>query len=165
MYLSQLNKKPSQKNWVMAKRVLHYLKGTKVMGIMYQRVTKSTEGDLGDVTPWAFCDMNYAEDPCDHRSTSGYVFMLASGSVVWKVQETSLCHIVYHRGQILHARHHMSRSHLVKTVVSRTTNIFNEPIKVYTNNTGAVVYPITSFSQLVQTYQYLVAFHLRPHLI
>jgi len=36
------------------------------------------------MTLWDFCDTNYAEDPCDHRSTSGYVFMLASGSNVWK---------------------------------------------------------------------------------
>ena len=83
-YLSQLNKKPSLNDWIMAKRVLHYLKGTKDIGVMYRKVTKSTEGDLRHVNLWAFCDMNYAEDLCDHISTSGYAFMLASGSVAWK---------------------------------------------------------------------------------
>jgi len=83
-YLSQLNKKPSLNDWIMAKRVLHYLKGTKDIRVMYKKVTKSTEGDLGHVTPWAFCDMNYSKDPCDRRSTSGYMFMLASGSITWR---------------------------------------------------------------------------------
>jgi len=34
-YLSQLNMKPSRGNWAAAKCVLHYLKGTKDMGLVY----------------------------------------------------------------------------------------------------------------------------------
>jgi len=45
---------------------------------------KWKEDNLGHVTPWVFCDTNYAEDPCNCRSTSGYAFMLAGCPITWK---------------------------------------------------------------------------------
>src|SRR5882724_10158498 len=88
-YLSQSNKSLTKNNWMAAKRVLRYLKAPKNLGIVYRRVAKSTEGDLRHVTPWAFCDSNYAEDPRDHRATSGYAFMLAGGPISWKSKKQS----------------------------------------------------------------------------
>jgi len=67
-----------------AKRVLHYLKGTKDVRVVYRKAAKSTESDLRHMTPWDFCDTNHAKDPHDRRSTSRYAFMLASGSIAWR---------------------------------------------------------------------------------
>ena len=36
-FLSQSNKIPTQQDWMVGKRVLRYLKGTKDIGIMYRR--------------------------------------------------------------------------------------------------------------------------------
>ena len=40
--------------------------------------------NLEYVTLWGYCNTNYAEDPCDCKSTSRYVFMFAGGPVAWK---------------------------------------------------------------------------------
>jgi len=37
-----------------------------------------------------YCDANYAEDPRDRKSTSGYTFMLAGGPIAWKSKKQSL---------------------------------------------------------------------------
>jgi len=36
-FLSQANKNPSQRDWIAAKRVLRYLKGTRELGIVFRR--------------------------------------------------------------------------------------------------------------------------------
>ena len=71
-------------NWNMAKRVLRYLKGTRDMGIVYRRSSKTSDMNLEHATPWGYCDTNYVEDSCDCKSTSRYVFMLTGGPVAWK---------------------------------------------------------------------------------
>src|SRR6266481_8827142 len=62
-FLSQSNKAPTQKDWNAAKRVLRYLKGTRDVGVIYWRNPKSDGTNLNHVTPWGYCDANYAEDP------------------------------------------------------------------------------------------------------
>ena len=76
-FLSQSNKSPTERDWNTAKRVLRYLKGTRDVGIVYRRSPKMSDMNLEHATPWGYCDTNYAEDSCDRKSTSGYVFMLA----------------------------------------------------------------------------------------
>jgi hypothetical protein len=58
-----------------AKRALRYLKGTVEMGVFYKRV------DVDELV--AYTDSDYAGDIDDRRSTSGYVFLLSGGAVVW----------------------------------------------------------------------------------
>src|SRR5882724_5229139 len=83
-FLSQANKNPSQCDWNATKRVLRYLKRTKELGIMYKRdANDSRNGSRSDV-PWGYCGTNYTEDPHDHKSMSGYAFILVGGAILWK---------------------------------------------------------------------------------
>ena len=61
-FLSQSNKNPTQRDWDAAKRVLRYLKGTRDKGIVYQKEPKDNNVKFDHVTPWGYCDANYAED-------------------------------------------------------------------------------------------------------
>ena len=90
-FLSQLNKGPSQCNWNAAKRVLCYLKGTWELGIVYCREPLLDSRDHGHATLWGYCDVNYVEDPCDWKLTSGYSFMLAGGPIALKSKKQSGC--------------------------------------------------------------------------
>src|SRR6266481_4940024 len=83
-FLSQSNKGPSQRDWNAAKRVLHYLKGTQDLGIVYHREPSLDGEGHNHMTPWGYCDENYAEDTRDQKYTSGYAFMLAGGPIAWK---------------------------------------------------------------------------------
>ncbi|KAG1669146.1 hypothetical protein FOA52_002657 [Chlamydomonas sp. UWO 241] len=63
-----------------AKQVLRYVSGTCNFGICY--------GNSGQLV--GFCDSDYAGDPDTRRSTSGIVFILNGGAVIWcsRVQPT-----------------------------------------------------------------------------
>eukprot|EP00253_Pinus_taeda_P013986 PITA_13986 len=67
--------KPSGNHWNAAKKVLRYLKGTVNLGIMYT--------DESDVVLTGFSDSDWAGNPDDRRSTSGYAFHIGSGVVSW----------------------------------------------------------------------------------
>jgi hypothetical protein len=67
---------PGLAHWRAAKRVLRYLKGTKSLGLMYYG-----RDDVKGAT-----DSDWAGDPDQRRSTSGFVFKLSNGPVSWKSQ-------------------------------------------------------------------------------
>ena len=71
------------------RRVLCYFKGTRDLGIVYHREPTLGSRDYDHAKPWGYCDANYTEDPCDRKSTSGYMFMLAGGPIAWKSKKQS----------------------------------------------------------------------------
>lgn len=66
---------PTQLHMQAAKRILRYLQGTKNYGIWYRKG--------GNDELLAYTDSDYAGDFYDRKSTSGYVFLIASGAVAW----------------------------------------------------------------------------------
>jgi hypothetical protein len=66
---------PTEFHLQVAKRVLRYLKGTLDFGIFYKK------GGNNDLV--AYTDSDYAGDLGDRKSTSGYVFLLSSGTISW----------------------------------------------------------------------------------
>ncbi|GMP53764.1 hypothetical protein CsSME_00019138 [Camellia sinensis var. sinensis] len=68
--ISRYMENPTQLHLLAAKRIFRYLVGTINFGILYRK-----EGNFGLL---GFTDSDYAGDPDDRRSTSGYVFMMGS---------------------------------------------------------------------------------------
>ena len=58
-----------------AKRIFRYLQCTKTHGICYK--------PSGKIDFWGYSDAEWAGDLADHKSTSGYVFMLLGAPVSW----------------------------------------------------------------------------------
>jgi hypothetical protein len=73
--ISRYMENPTEFHLQMAKRVLRYLKGTLDFGIFYKK------GGNNELV--AFTDSDYAGDLGDRKSTSGYVFLLSSGTISW----------------------------------------------------------------------------------
>ena len=73
--ISRYMAKPTELHLMAAKRILRYLKGTIKLGVFYKK--GGCEGMV------AYADSNYTGDIGDRKSTSGYVFMLGFGAVVW----------------------------------------------------------------------------------
>jgi hypothetical protein len=71
---------PTLEQWIAAKHVLKYLKGTAEMGLNHG----GSDGMVG------YVDADYAGDINSRRSTTGYVFILNGGAVTWqsKLQPT-----------------------------------------------------------------------------
>jgi hypothetical protein len=74
---------PTTDHYNAAKRILRYIKGTLDSGIMFKK------GDLWDkqaqltVQLSAFSDADWAGDPNDRKSTTGFVIMLNGSPVSW----------------------------------------------------------------------------------
>lgn len=79
--LSQFCACYGEKQWIAAKRVLRYLKSTQSFGIVYERTGKSLI---------AFSDADWANDPRDRKSISGFVVFLANGPVSWSATKQNL---------------------------------------------------------------------------
>ena len=69
---------PGWNHWAAAKRILRYMKGTKPIGIQFN---KNKSLDL-----YGYCDADWAGELDSRRSTTGYVFILAGGAISWKVK-------------------------------------------------------------------------------
>jgi hypothetical protein len=72
---------PSTLHWTAAKRVLRYLKGTIDHGLWYTK---------GPLTLQAFCDSDWAGNPDDRRSTTGFGILLGSSLVSWTAKKQSV---------------------------------------------------------------------------
>lgn len=77
-FLSQFNICHSKEQWLAAKRVLKYLKGTKNVGIMFKKSNSPVTG---------FVDSDWANDISDRKSYYGFIFLLANGPISWECQK------------------------------------------------------------------------------
>ncbi|KAF5464553.1 hypothetical protein F2P56_014624 [Juglans regia] len=69
---------PTTAHFTAAKRVLRYLKGTTDFGLYLT---------LGPLHLEAFCDSDWAVDPADRRSTSGYSVFLGQNLISWQANK------------------------------------------------------------------------------
>ena len=94
--------------------------------------------NFGHVTPWAFCDANYAEDPRDRRSTSGFMFMLASGPIALKSKKQASIALSTTEAEYYALGITCQEAVWVKQLCQELFMSFCEPMNIYTDNTGAV---------------------------
>ena len=73
--VSQYLSAPRSTHHVAVLRILRYLKGTLFHGLFY-----SAQSPL---VFHAFSDADWAEDPTDRKSTTGYCFLLGSSLISW----------------------------------------------------------------------------------
>ena len=68
---------PSIEHWKALKHILRYLVGTIDHGILFDRRRSCPEDCTG------FSDADWGGDLDDRKSTSGYIYLMAGGSVSW----------------------------------------------------------------------------------
>ena len=74
--LARFLSNPGESHFVAAKRVLRYLKGTQHLCFQYHR------SSVGNILT-AYCDSDFAGDPEDRRSVSGFILFLNGGPIAW----------------------------------------------------------------------------------
>ncbi|XP_040367425.1 secreted RxLR effector protein 161-like [Rosa chinensis] len=75
--VSKYMSNPGKPHWEAVKWILRYLKGTRQLGILFER-----KQEVACVA--GFVDANYAGDLDRRRSTTSYVFTCGEGPVSWK---------------------------------------------------------------------------------
>ncbi|RDX86197.1 hypothetical protein CR513_32496, partial [Mucuna pruriens] len=73
---------PKDKHFLATKRILKYLQGTQNLRIFYKA--------RGNEELLAYTDSDYAGDPNNRKSTSGYAFMLGGGMISWASKKQSI---------------------------------------------------------------------------
>eukprot|EP00253_Pinus_taeda_P010859 PITA_10859 len=74
--------RPREAHWQAAKRILRYVKGTKMFGILYNVTEHSNL--VG------YTDSDWAGSIDDRKSTSSYVFHMGSGAISWASKKKSI---------------------------------------------------------------------------
>ena len=74
--LARFNSNPQKEHWTALKQILKYLKGTTNIGILYKQ--DGSDKCVG------YSDTDWAGDPSDRKSTSGYIFMFSDGPISWR---------------------------------------------------------------------------------
>ena len=80
--VSQYLSAPRQTHYAAVLHILRYLKGTLFHGLFYSAQSP--------FVLCAFSDSNWARDPTDHRSTTGYCFILGSSLIYWRSKKQTL---------------------------------------------------------------------------
>lgn len=75
-YFAQFQSCPTEEHWVHLKRVLRYIRGTLDLGLIFK-------GNNEEPVMEAYCDADWANDPVDRRSLTGYVFRVYGCTVGW----------------------------------------------------------------------------------
>lgn len=76
--VSQHMARSESMHWVAIKRIMRYLKGTMDLKLCFGG---------NDIALKGYCDVDWAGDASDRRSTTGYVFMLGGGAISWKSRQ------------------------------------------------------------------------------
>ncbi|KAG8927105.1 hypothetical protein FRC01_008017 [Tulasnella sp. 417] len=92
--LAQFSVNPSEEHITTAKHVLRYLKGTQDLRLTYRAnpevkayskaIGFKETGTEQESQIEGFSDSDWAGDPNDSKSTTGYVYILAEGATAWK---------------------------------------------------------------------------------
>lgn len=80
--VSQFMQKPLCDHWVAVKRILRYLQGTSHLGLHIQKCSHPRIS--------AMCDADWAADPTDRRSTSGFCVFFGPNLVSWQSKKQSV---------------------------------------------------------------------------
>lgn len=88
--LSQHLARPSMTAWNLGLHVLRYLKGTILLGLIYDGHDSTVVGNQSWHFPDCHTDSDWAGDPTTRRSTTGYLFKMNGAAVSWrsKLQST-----------------------------------------------------------------------------
>jgi hypothetical protein len=74
--VAQFNSQPDQSHLTAVKRIFAYLKGTSHLKLTYHRLP--TPAPL-----IGYCDADFARDPTERKSVSGYTFLMSGGAITW----------------------------------------------------------------------------------
>jgi len=81
---SKSSSTPTTEHLSAATYTLRYLRHTANLAIQYNA------SDSEATMPAGYTDSDFAGDPDDRKSTSGYVFMLAGGAITWRARKQPL---------------------------------------------------------------------------
>ena len=132
--LGRYQSNPGIEHWTAAKKVMRYLQGTKDYMLTYR------ESDHLDLIGYTDADFAGCQD--SRKSTSGYIFMLASGAVAWKSTKQTLTASSTMEAEFVACYEATKQALWLKNFSSglRVMDTVPKPIKLLCDNAAAVFF-------------------------
>ncbi|GAA0163100.1 transmembrane signal receptor [Lithospermum erythrorhizon] len=129
--LGRYKSNPGIDHWKAAKKVLRYLQGTKDYMLMYRRT------DSLEMVGCSDSDFGGCND--SRKSTSGYVFMLANGSIYWRSTKQTLMATSTMEDEFISCFKATSHGVWLKSFIHglRVVDSISRPIRMYCDNSAA----------------------------
>ena len=130
--LGRYQSNPGLDHWKAAKKVLRYLQGTKDYMLMYRRTD--------NLEVIGYSDSDFAGCDDSRKSTSGYIFMLASGAISWRSAKQSLIATSTMEVEFVSCFEATSHGVWLKSFISglRLVDSISKPLRIYCDNSAAV---------------------------
>ncbi|RVW82847.1 Retrovirus-related Pol polyprotein from transposon TNT 1-94 [Vitis vinifera] len=130
--LGRYQSNPGMDHWKAAKKVMRYLQGTKDYMLMYRRTN--------NLEVIGYSNLDYAGCIDSRKSTSGYVFMLASGAVSWRSAKQTLIATSTMEAEFVSCFEATSHGVWLKSFIYglRVVDSISRPLKIYCDNSTAV---------------------------
>jgi hypothetical protein len=124
----------TKEHWMLAKRVLKYLVGTKDYGLAYD-IVEARGYDKPTIEAW--CDSDYANDKGDRKSITGYVVKLNGQAVsMASVKQDTIATGTCHAETI--AASHCARDVVWLEMLLEECGLMTAPSTMHMDNQGAV---------------------------
>jgi hypothetical protein len=129
--LSQYSANPGQEHLTAINRLLRYLGFTRNMGLTYNGNSKED-----DVT--GYSDLDWAGDPRDCRSVSGFVFKMAGAAVSWSSKKQSSVALSSTEGEYMASTHATKEAVWIQHFLSDLGFSISIPTTLLIDNQGAI---------------------------
>ena len=132
--LGRYQSNPGMEHWKAAKKVMRYLQGTKDHMLTYRRSNQL------EVIGYSDSDFGGCLD--SRKSTSGFVFLLASGAISWKSVKQSIIASSTMEAEFVACFEATSHALWLRNFISGlgVVDSIARPLKIYCDNTAAVFF-------------------------
>jgi hypothetical protein len=124
---------PRREHWLAAKHVLAYLRGTIKFSLRFMRSGKNA--NQLRIVGWS--DSDWAQDPDNFSSTSGYVFTYAGGAISWRSKKQPMIARSSAEAELI-ALDLASREGLWLRKLERALKLDNGPTPIREDNEAAI---------------------------
>lgn len=133
-YLSRFQNSCDETHFKYALRVLKYLLKTSDLNLIYNANTSPNQDILS-----CFVDADWAGDPVDRKSTTGYVIKLYGNPILWKSRKQKSVTKSSTEAEYLALSDATSELKFLSSLLSEINIVLKQPIPIYEDNLGAVV--------------------------
>ena len=129
--VSRFQSNPGPEHWIAIKHVLKYLRRTRDYMLVYSG---------GDLSMLGYTDSDFQGDKDSRKSTSGSVFTLGGGAVVWRsIKQSSIADSTM-EAEYIAASEAAKEAVWLKNFLSDLEVVpgMNKPVTLYCDNSGAV---------------------------
>lgn len=119
-----------EEHWMACLDVMRYIRGTLDAGIVYSR--------YGSDQPIGYSDANYATDPGDRKSISGYTFMYAGGAISWKSKKQPIVALSTSESELVALDSAAREALWIMSLFDQLRKPIKLPLQIWEDNQGTI---------------------------